>query len=406
MTSDTSLSTIDARPYFERVLRYALEEGLVGPDRLEAMHREGAKGIVQLAAYFSTAHLRPELEAARTRLVNLVSLALEAESGRQMKAAAHLLREKSLLALSKAGADRLRRLLALPTDSLLGDDGLYQEDEKHFLARHTLDEPITFVRYLQERTLRQTHQKHIELAYWLAGKFGLSRESAQDLHISAESLINSVMLVLYAEKSPAGLFSTNRYLALHEAAQKKRSPTFAKLDEWVLEMPATLHAVLEAEKKHFLTRVLPIIRQYPATEICASQERFAGLFFFDTHSVDEMTHHDQETAEQWQKLTGEQGSHTDVQCAVLLMVAAQLEPVRSLRKKDALAIWENYRAYGFDDDAVTEFIDQVVPFEYQADVRRLWLEDLGPEARIELDDDMQTALTYLQQTCRSSWKKH
>lgn len=406
MTSDTSLSTIDARPYFERVLRYALQEGLVDPTRLEAMHREGAKGIVQLAGYFSTAHLRPELEAARTRLVNLVSLALEADSGRQMQAAARLLREKSLLALSKAGADRLRRLLALPTDSLLGDDALYREDEKRFLDRHTLDEPINFVRYLQERTLREANQKHIDLAYWLADKFGLSRDSARELHISSESLVNSVLLVLYAEESPAGLFSTSRYQTLHEAACEKRSHSFAMLDEWLQELPAALQAVLEAEKKRFLAHVLPIIRQYSAAEICASQERFAGLFFFDTYSIEEITHHDQEKAQQWQKLTGGQGAHTDVQCTVLLMVATELEPLASLRKKDALAIWENYRAYGFDDDAVLEFIDQVVPFEYQSDVKRLWLEDLGPEARIELDDDMHTALTYLQQTCRSSWKKH
>jgi hypothetical protein len=75
---------------------------------------------VQLAAHFSTANLRPALEAARTRLVTLVGLALEAESGGKLDVAARLLRDKTLLALSKAGADRLRRLHALPTERLLG----------------------------------------------------------------------------------------------------------------------------------------------------------------------------------------------------------------------------------------------------------------------------------------------
>mgnify|MGYP007095742936 FL=1 len=96
----TSIATVDSRPYFERALCHARAEGLVDAARLEAIHREGAKGIVQLAAYFSTANLRPELEAARTRLVTLVGLALEAESGGKLDVAARLLRDKTLLALS------------------------------------------------------------------------------------------------------------------------------------------------------------------------------------------------------------------------------------------------------------------------------------------------------------------
>src|SRR5690606_13604546 len=102
MFTETSLATVDSSPYFERVLRYAIEQGLIDDVRLEAMKREGAKGIVQLAQFFSTAHLRPALESARTRLVTLVSLALEADSGRRMDTASRLLKEKSLLALSKS----------------------------------------------------------------------------------------------------------------------------------------------------------------------------------------------------------------------------------------------------------------------------------------------------------------
>ena len=64
MSSDTVLATVDTRPYFERVLRHALKEGLVDAARLDAIRREGAKGIVQLATYFGTPNLRPSLEAA------------------------------------------------------------------------------------------------------------------------------------------------------------------------------------------------------------------------------------------------------------------------------------------------------------------------------------------------------
>jgi hypothetical protein len=47
--------------------------------------------------------------------------------------------------------------------------------------------------------------------------------------------------------------------------------------------------------------VLPILRDTPATEIYRNQDRFSGLFFFDAHSVSEITHHDKARAEEWQK---------------------------------------------------------------------------------------------------------
>ena len=58
MSVDTALATVDTRPYFERVLRHALQAGIVDDTRLAALKREGAKGIVQLAGYFGTASLR------------------------------------------------------------------------------------------------------------------------------------------------------------------------------------------------------------------------------------------------------------------------------------------------------------------------------------------------------------
>ena len=88
------------------------------------------------------------------------------------------------------------------------------------------------------------------------------------------------------------------------------------------------------------------------------------------------------------------------------MVATGLEPARSLRKKDALAIWDAFKESGFNEAAITRFIDNVVPFEYQSDIRRLWDEDLGPEAAQQLDGDDETrVLGYLQETCRTGWKK-
>lgn len=405
-TPAQAIATVDSRPYFERVLCHARAEGLIDAARLDALHREGAKGIVQLAAHFSTANLRPALEAARTRLVTLVGLALEAESGGKLDVAARLLRDKTLLALSKAGADRLRRLHALPTERLLGAPEIFRESEKEYLDQSTREPVITYARYLAEHAARERNQHYIDAAYWLAERFGVGRADAQDWHVFCESVINSALLVLFTEKKPGGFFSVDRFTKLADAARKKRGAGFGLLDAWLADAPPAIRRLLERECTRFSAEVLPILRDTPATEIYRNQDRFSGLFFFDAHSVSEITHHDKARAEEWQKITGTQGEHVDVQCGVLLMVACGLEPARSLRKKDAQAIWDAFSAGGFDDAAVARFIDNVVPFEYQADIRRMWDDDLGPEARVHLDsDDEARVLDYLQETCRASWKK-
>ena len=406
MFADTALTTVDTRPYFERVLCHALQEGLVDGPRLNALRREGAKGIVQLATYFGTPNLRPELEAARTRLVTLVGLALEAESGGKIDVAGRLLRDKTLLALSKAGADRLRKLHALPTERLLGAPEIFRESEKDFLAKCTTETPITYARYLAERAGRERNQHYIDATYWLVGKLGIDREDADEWHVFCESVINSALLVLLTERKPAGLFSVERFMKLHEAARKKRSASFPTLDAWLEDAPPAVRSLLKRETERFVAEVLPVIRDIPATEIYRNQDRFSGLFFFDTSSVSEITHHDKACAEEWTRITGNQGDHTDVQCGVLLMVATGLEPTRSLLKRDATRIWDNFRESGFNDAAVARFIENVVPFEYQSDVRRMWEDDLGPEARQQLDsDDTTLVMNYLQDTCRASWKK-
>ncbi|WP_347250077.1 hypothetical protein [Zoogloea sp.] len=406
MSADRALTTVDTRPYFERVLCHALQTGVVDKARLDALRREGAKGIVQLATYFGTPNLRPELEAARTRLVTLVSLALEAESGGKIDVADQLLRDKTLLALSKSGADRLRKLHALPTERLLGAPEIFRESEKDFLAKCTAESPITYARYLAEHASRERNRHYIDATYWLLAKLGVEKDDADEWHVFCESTINSALLVLLTERKPAGLFSVDRFMKLHEAARKKRGADFPTLEAWLEEAPPGVSKLLRREMERFVAEVLPVIREISATEIYRNQDRFSGLFFFDTSSVTEITHHDKACAEAWTRITGNQGEHTDVQCGVLLMVATGLEPTRSLLKRDATLIWEHFRETGFDEDAVARFIENVVPFEYQSDVRRLWEDDLGPEAALQLDsDDTTLVMNYLQETCRASWKK-
>lgn len=405
MPGESALARIDSRPFFERVLAHGLDTGLIGDARVDTLKREGAKAIVQLAAFFGTANLRPELEAARLRLVTLVSLALEADAGGRPEAAVSALATKSLLTLSKSGADRLRALLKLPEHDILEPPSHSAEAEKAALARWTFDEPISFARYLAERRSRENRQALHELSYWLGGKFGLDRDHLQSAHVPCDSIINSVLLVLFAEKKPKGLFSAERFRKLHAAACKKRKHDFSLLEDWRAEITPAMRRQLDQACQRFTEQVLPLIRKHEAVDMLREQERFSGLFFFDAADIEELTHHDKAREKTWRKITGGKGEHTDVQCTVLLMVATGLEPTPSLRKKDAVQIWRNFTTSGFDDKAVTDFIENLTPFEYQADIRRLWQDDLADEARLNLDnEDQDHVLAYLHDTCRAGWK--
>jgi hypothetical protein len=180
-------------------------------------------------------------------------------------------------------------------------------------------------------------------------------------------------------KKPGGFFSVDRFTKLADAARKKRGAGFGLLDAWLADAPPAIRRLLERNARASAPRCCP----------CCATPRHRDLpqpgpllrpVLLRRHSVSEITHHDKARAEEWQRITGTQGEHVDVQCGVLLMVACGLEPARSLRKKDALPSGTP-SAPPASTTAVARFIDNVVPFEYQADIRRMWDDDLGPEAR-------------------------
>lgn len=406
MNSTAQLATFDKRPFFEQALAQGRAQGLIDDERLAGIRREGAKGIVQLASFFSTAHLRPELEAARIRLVTLVSLALAMSSGGDVGVAAGLLREKTLLSLSKAGADALRSLLSLPQDLWLEPDLPVAQCEKPMLSFWTLDQPMTLERFKAEKRMREHVREQHELSYWLAARLGVTREHLQ-LHESCEAVINSAMLLLFVEKSPRTFFSPNQFMKLHAAAVKKRKADFPALAAWQTAAPVSLQTALEGARQHFINIVLPAIKTTPASAFIHGVDAgpSSSVFYFEAEGLDELAHHDQEKEGLWRRVTGGKQVDPFVLNTLLLTVAAGMEARPSLRKKDALEIHARYQQTGFSDERVLQFIQQIAPFQMQADLTHLWIEDLGPDARDRLDHgDLDDTLTYLYDTCVVSFK--
>ena len=113
-SSPASVSIYDARPFFEKALHYGVQHGIIDAQKLEQICVEAPKGMVQIARYFGSEFLRPEIEKARERMVNLVSLYLETSCQNDLRQAAESLRDHSFLSRSKGGSDMLKTLIAMP----------------------------------------------------------------------------------------------------------------------------------------------------------------------------------------------------------------------------------------------------------------------------------------------------
>ena len=107
-----ALAAYDDRPYFARALDFGLKNGIIDSERLDSMRTDGAKGVVQIADYFGTAHLRNDLDEAVKRMVYLASLYLEHMSDGNLARAARSLQENTFLSHSRGGSQMFKTLFA------------------------------------------------------------------------------------------------------------------------------------------------------------------------------------------------------------------------------------------------------------------------------------------------------
>ncbi len=71
------VALFDDRPFFEKAVAYGVQHGMLDQAKLDAIQTDAPKGMVQIARYFGSEFLRPELEKAKDRIVNLGSLPRE-----------------------------------------------------------------------------------------------------------------------------------------------------------------------------------------------------------------------------------------------------------------------------------------------------------------------------------------
>ena len=189
-TQASALALHDQRAFFEKALAYGVQHGILDASTLDAIHAEAPKGMVQIARYFGSEFLRPELEKARERMVNLISLYLQESCDGDLLAAAQSLRQHSLLSRSKGGSDMLRRLIALPESSHFGMAGS-DEAQTPLLALWSLR---SHADYRLELARRSDIAQRIHAALWLAAQYDLDIDDLEEAGTDAEAVIRTALL--------------------------------------------------------------------------------------------------------------------------------------------------------------------------------------------------------------------
>ena len=366
----SSVSLYDARPFFEKALQHGIQNHIIDSSKLEAIQADAPKGMVQIARYFGTEFLRPELEKAKDRMVNLVSLYLEHTFDGDLQEAAMSLNEHSFLSRSKGGSDLLKAMIAMPQNSHFGmnERGGFRDDHIPQLAKWSL---CSLADYQAELAKRQQVALVIDAAIWLANALGLDADDLEEAGKDAEAVIRTALLVM--------------------ACRGTRLPDWVGFDKMIAglrakfagnpsELKIALPKKLPGEFIELVTGVqLSIMRdaakildtKLPARKLFDQTPAFIGRYFWLEDALSEVDHHDRSVSKDWAKTTG---GHTDDGSLLTLFfcLAAHAAPKTILSEKSATTLIRKIQKAGFKPEAATDFIWQQAPAQYQGDYVQLW----------------------------------
>ena len=407
----STVSLFDARPFFEKALAYGVQHSIISNDRIEAMGQEAPKGMVQIARYFGSEFLRPELEQARTRLVNLVSLHLEHSSGGDLRLAAQALCEHSLLSRSKAGADLLKALIVMPQNSHFGmnEGGGFTDEHIPQLAKWSLR---ALADYQAELAQRSAVALVLDAATWLAQRLGVEAEDLQDAGKDAEAVIRTALLLAALKRTEMPDWARFENLIVdlrkkHSAGQTSVGRPTASAKTLAIALPKNLPEafvpVVAAVRASVLADLPKILDPGLAVRKLFDQTpAFIGRYFWIEDSLSEVDHFDRNVSAAWHKATT---GHEDegALLTLFLCVAAVANPKTLLTEKSAAALLRKIRKTGLQPALASAFIAEHAPQQHQQAYHALWasfLEEALPIFTSDHDYTLAEALALLRRECQ------
>ena len=398
--SSAGVSLYDARPFFEKALQYGLQHGLIPQTKLDEIARSAPKGMVQIAAYFGSEFLRPELERARDRIVNLVSLYLEDSCDGDLRRAAESLRDHSFLSRSKGGSDMLKRLIVMPQTSHFGMNERQEFSDVHIpqLAKWTL-RPLAEYR---AELARRTHAAQLmAAAEWLAEDLGLDEDELSDAGPEAEAVIRTALLVLSTGHTEMPDWRALGHIVLQLRQRHGEDASSIRITV-PAELPVALQPVVE-EVRRSVQRDLPkmLDAATPIRKLFQQTPAFMGRYFWLDSGLAEVDAHERTASATWKKITAGNDDEPSL-LTLFLCVAAESPPKTLLTERMAGTLIRKIRKSGLKPELAEQYIQAHAPAAYQADYLKLWhsfLDEARAPLTRDVDDGIQNALTLLRREC-------
>ena len=396
----SGMALFDERPFFEKALAHGLQHGLIDADKLAAIRADAPKGMVQIARYFGSEFLRPELAKAKDRLVNLISLNLQHSSGGDLQVAAQALREYSLLSRSKGGSDLLKALIVMPQNTHFGmaDARSFSDDQIPVLERWTLK---SYADYQAEYAKRKHVADVVDAAIWCAAQYDLDIDALQEEGKDAEAVVRTALLLTLTKRTEMPDWPAFNQLI---TALRKKHAASGQLPPLALpkDLPAPWQPAVEALRQSVLAD-WPRIMEAAATpkKLFDQTPAFLGRYFWLDDGLAEVEEFERSVSATWAKTTG---GHEDEGSllTLLLCVAAGSAPKTLLNEKAASALVRKIRKSGLDGDAAVAFVQSHAPAQFQADYVDMWksfLEEALPILRSDADYALHDALALLRREC-------
>ncbi len=392
------VSLYDARPFFEKALVYGVQHGILDTAKLEAIRNDAPKGMVQIARYFGTEFLRPELEKARDRMVNLVSLFLEDSCGGNLRKAAESLRDHSFLSRSKGGSDMLKALIAMPQNSHFGmhESAGFTDEHIPLLAKWSLR---TLADYQAEYALRSQIALMVDAALWFAEALGKDLSDLEEAGKDAEAVVRTGLLALATRRKDMPDWVAFEKMVVALRRKHGTNPPAIALPK---DLPEAYRAIVEGVRQSVVADLPRILDpgQTPR-KLFDQTPAFMGRYFWLEDALNEVDHFARTTSAAWDKATG--GHNDDSSLLTLFLCLATGSAAKTLlTEKAAAALVRKIRKSGINAQLAEQFILSHAPHIHQGDYQELWesfVADALPTLQSDFDYALKDAMALLRREC-------
>jgi hypothetical protein len=398
----SSVAHFDARPFFEKALTFGIQQGLINQNKLDQICADAPKGIVQIARYFGSEFLRPELEKARDRMVNLISLHLEHSCAGDLQKAAESLRDHSLLSRSKAGSEMLKTLLSMPQNSHFGmqSDELTQAEQAILLGKWSMR---SLKDYQDELSSRTQAKIRIDTALWFAQQLNLDVSELEDASCEAEAIIRTALLASACKRKE--MPDWVNFEKLIQTFRKKYKGDVQSASLALIlpkDLPPAFESTVIAMRDTVIADLSKILDPLePPRKLFELTPAFIGRYHWIEDSLQFTDNYVRTTSAKWDKTT--QGHDDEGSLLTLFLCIASRSTAKTLlTEKAAASIVRKIRKSGLHPQLVSEFIQEHAPQAHVRDYTNLWnafITDASSTLLSDMDYELTDALALLRCEC-------